>query len=272
MRDREEHKLHDQANTIRQDIIRMIHQAGSGHPGGSLGMADVFTYLYADVLDHDPDEPENAGRDYLFLSNGHICPVLYATLARHGYFDVDELDTLREYGSRLQGHPHNTALPGIENSGGPLGQGISQAAGAAWALQHDDKDNTVYCVTGDGELNEGQVWEEALFANKHELTNLVQIVDRNHIQIDSDTDCVNPLEPLRDKYQSFGHAVFTVDGHDYNDMESTFAKAHGVEKPVVIIAETTPGKGVSYMEGNYEWHGKAPDDAQAQKALKELRS
>jgi len=265
----DEKKLKLMANTIRQDVISMITAAGTGHPGGSLGMADVFTALYFNVLKHDPKNPEWADRDILVLSNGHICPVRYAAMAESGYFPVKELMTLRKFGSRLQGHPHRGSLPGLETTSGPLGCGISQAAGMALALRMDKKPNHVYCIASDGEHDEGNTWEALMFANKMQLSNLTVIIDRNNIQIDGHTEEVMPLEPLHAKYESFGWRVIEVDGHDINNLIDCL-KERG-DKPICIIAHTTPGKGVSFMEDDFEWHGKAPNAEQSKSALKELQ-
>ncbi|MEM4240029.1 MAG: transketolase [Candidatus Woesearchaeota archaeon] len=265
----DEKKLRLIANTLRQDIISMIAEAGSGHPAGSLGMADVFTALYFNVLKHDPKKPDWAERDILVLSNGHICPVRYAAMAESGYFPTKELMTLRKFGSRLQGHPHRGSLPGLETTSGPLGCGISQAAGMALALKMDKKPNHVYCITSDGEHDEGNTWEGIMFANKMQLSNLTVIIDRNNIQIDGFTEDVMPLEPLRQKYEAFGWHVVEVDGHSIKDIIEVLKERN--DGPTCIIAHTTPGKGVSFMENSPEWHGKAPNREQAEKALKELR-
>jgi transketolase len=265
----DEKKLKLMANTIRQDVISMITAAGTGHPGGSLGMADVFTALYFHVLKHDSKYPDWAERDILVLSNGHICPVRYAAMAHAGYFPVKELMTLRKFGSRLQGHPHRGSLPGLETTSGPLGCGISQAAGMALALRMDKKPNHVYCIASDGEHDEGNTWEALMFANKMQLSNLTVIVDRNNIQIDGHTEEVMPLEPLHAKYESFGWRVIEVDGHDIHNLIDCL-KERG-DKPICIIAHTTPGKGVSFMEDDFEWHGKAPNAEQSKAALKELQ-
>ncbi len=265
----DEKKLRLIANTLRQDIISMIAEAGSGHPAGSLGMADVFTALYFNALKHDPKNPDWAERDILVLSNGHICPVRYAAMAESGYFPAKELMTLRKFGSRLQGHPHRGSLPGLETTSGPLGCGISQAAGMALALRMDGKKNHVYCITSDGEHDEGNTWEAVMFANKMQLGNLTVIIDRNNIQIDGFTEEVMPLEPLREKYEAFGWRVVEVDGHETKSVIEALNERN--DKPTCIIAHTTPGKGVSFMENAPEWHGKAPNREQAQKALKELQ-
>jgi len=267
----DEKKLKLMANTIRQDVIRMISEAGSGHPAGSLGMADVFTALYFNVLRHDPKNPDWADRDILVLSNGHICPVRYAAMAHAGYFPVKELMTLRKFGSRLQGHPHRGSLPGLETTSGPLGCGISQAAGMALALRMDKKPNHVYCITSDGEHDEGNTWEALMFANKMQLTNLTVIIDRNNIQIDGHTEEVMPLEPLREKYEAFGWYVVEVDGHNIMEIIDALENSKEQDSPTCIIAHTTPGKGVSFMENDPQWHGKAPSREQAEKALRELQ-
>jgi transketolase len=261
------------ANTIRQDVIKMLLEAKSGHAGGPLGMADIFTVLYFHVLHHDPKRPDWTDRDRVVLSNGHICPVLYATLARAGYFPVDELKTLRKLGTRLQGHPNRLDLPGIENSSGPLGQGYSIAVGVALALQLEGKNSQVYCIASDGEHNEGQVWEAAMSAAKYRLHNLAVIIDRNNIQIDGHTEHVMPLESLRAKYEAFNWHVIEIDGHNFDEIIDACHMAKAVfEKPVAIIAHTIPGKGVDFMEWKSEWHGKAPSAEQAESALQQLRA
>jgi transketolase len=266
-------RLQKIANQIREDIIKMLLKAGSGHPAGALGMAEVFTALYFSVLNHDPKKPNWSDRDRLVLSNGHICPVLYATLAHAGYFEKQELMTLRKLGSRLQGHPHRLDLPGLEVSSGPLGQGISQAIGMALAAKMDDKRYEVYCVMGDGEQNEGQVWEAFMFAAKHQLHNLTAIIDRNNIQIDGYTEKVMPLEPLKEKYEAFNWHVLEIDGHNLEEIIDACHTAKAIfEKPVVIIAHTIPGHGVDFMEFKPEWHGQVPDQKQAKDALHDIRT
>lgn len=261
------------ANTIRQDVLRALNTAGSGHPGGSLGMADIFTILYFHAMQHDPKNPSWDGRDRLVLSNGHICPVLYATMAHAGYFSVEELMTLRQLGSRIQGHPHRTALPGLETSSGPLGSGLSQASGMALAAKRDGKTHTVYVLTSDGEHQEGNHWEAVMFAAKYKLNNLIQIMDRNRIQIEGNTEDVMPLDPVKEKYEAFNWHVIEVNGHDYAGIIDAITQAKQVkDKPVLINAETTPGKGVSFMEGSYKWHGKAPSNEELEKALTELQA
>lgn len=272
------------ANQIRQSIIEMLVAAGSGHTAGPLGMADIFALLYFKVLQHDPKNPTWSLRDRLVLSNGHICPVLYATLAHAGYFPIDELLTLRKFGSRLQGHPHRTALPGIETSSGPLGSGLSQAVGMALAERIDNPYSSkyIYCITGDGELNEGQIWEAALQAGKEKLHNLIMIVDRNGIQIDGYTKDVMPLEPLAEKFESFNFDVQEVDGHNIRALNDAIGKAQAVYgQPSVIIAHTIASKGVDVFERDFRWHGnppgkgpedRVPKDKQAAVALEKLRT
>jgi transketolase len=262
------------ANQIRQDIISMLLEAGSGHSAGPLGMADVFTALYfGGILNVDPKNPLWPDRDRLVLSNGHICPVLYATMARAGFFPVEELKTLRKLGTRLQGHPHRTALPGLETSSGPLGSGLSQACGIALAAKLDKKKYQVYCIMSDGEHDAGNTWEAVMFAGKHRLDNLTAILDRNNIQIDGYTEDVMPLEPLADKYKAFNWAVIEIDGHNIEEVIDACNRAKAIyEKPVMIIAHTIPGKGVDFMEFDYEWHGKPPNKEQAEEALRQLRT
>lgn len=264
--------LESMASTVRQDIIHMLVEAKSGHPAGSLGLADIFTALYFNVMRHDPKKPRWDDRDRLVLSNGHVCPVLYASLANAGYFPKEQLMTLRKLGSRLQGHPHSGALPGIENSSGPLGQGISMAVGMALVGKREGRKWRVYTITGDGEHNEGQVWEALLLAYKYKLNNLVVVVDRNSIQIDGTTEDILPLEPLSDKYRAFGWNVIEVDGNDMSAILGAFGSVPVNEKPTVIVADTVPGKGVSFMEGRYGWHGKAPNKEEGERAIKELEA
>jgi transketolase len=264
-------KLYLISNSIRQNVIRMLHKARSGHPAGAIGLADVFTALYFNVMNHDPKEPDWPERDRLVLSNGHVCPVLYAALAETGYFPKDELMTLRQLGSRLQGHPHRGSLPGVENSSGPLGQGLSVANGMALVGKRERKGWKVYCVCSDGEHDEGQVWEAALFASKYKLGNLVVIMDRNNIQIDGFTEDVMPLEPLGEKYRAFGWHVVEVDGHNIQQIIRACEEAKKViDRPVMIIAHTIPGKDVSFMEFIVEWHGKPPGDTEIGRALDSL--
>jgi len=268
--------LETRAQQVRVSVLKMLAEAGSGHTAGSLGMVDVFTLLYTHILKHDPKNPKWPERDRLILSNGHICPALYATMAYAGYFPVDELETLRKLGSRLQGHPHREFLPGIETSSGPLGSGLSQALGMALAERMDvgyKSNKYFYCLMGDGELDEGQVWEAALHAGKEKAHNLIVIIDRNDIQIDGYTQDVMPLEPLKDKWASFHWHVQEVDGHDFVALESALKLAQTIHnKPSVIIAQTIPGKGVHSMERDYTWHGKAPSRDEIEGFLKELTS
>ncbi len=259
------------ANTIRQDVIKMLLEAKSGHSAGSIGLADIFTALYFNVLYHDPEKPQWQDRDKLILSNGHVCPVLYATMANSGYFPKEELMTLRKIGSRLQGHPHRGTLPGIESSSGPLGQGLSQAVGMAVVSKRERKRWRVYCVMSDGEHNEGQTWEAALLAAKYKLGNLTAIIDRNNIQIDGNTEDILPLEPFAEKYKAFGWHVIEVDGHNIKKVIDACEESKAVfEKPTVIIAHTVPGKGIPFMEYLSEWHGKPPTKEQADEAIRDL--
>lgn len=269
------------ANTIRQDIIKMLVEAKSGHSGGPLGLADIFTALYFHVLKVDPKKPDWEERDRLVLSCGHTCPVLYATMARRGFFPVEELKTLRKLGSRLQGHPHRQVLPGLETTSGPLGSGLSQAAGMALVGLMDKHPWRVYCVTSDGEHQEGNTWEAVMFAAAKKLGNLTAIMDRNNMQIDGHTEDVLPLDPVAEKYRAFNWNVIEVNGHDLQEIISACEMAKTIyDKPTMIIANTIPGKGVSYMENRYEWHGAPPDGMdiegaptkgeQAEEALKQL--
>ena len=268
------HELELMANTIRQDIIKALVRAGSGHSAGPLGMADVFTALYFHVLHIDPKRPDLPERDRLVLSNAHICPVLYATLARRGFCSVEAFHaTLRAFGSPFQGHSNTHFGIGIETCGGPLGQGISQAVGMALAARLDRARWRTYCLMGDGELNEGQCWEAFLCAAKEKVHALTVIIDRNNIQIDGFTEHVMPLEPLKDKLEAFGWHVIETDGHNLRRIIDALEEAQAVyEKPTAIIAHTIPGKGVSFMEGNFAWHGKPPNTDEAKRALHELRT
>lgn len=265
-------ELKTKANIIRQDLIKMLLEAGSGHSAGPLGMADILTAFYFHILTHNPKDPEWSERDRLFLSNGHICPVRYAAMAHAGYFPVKELMTLRKLGTRLQGHPERLRLPGVETTSGPLGSGLAQAAGYAYAARLDGKKFRIFCITSDGEHDSGNHWEAVLFAGKYKLANLTAVVDRNNIQIDGFTEDVMPLEPLEDKYKSFGWHVLHIDGHNFQEIIDSVEHAKAVfERPTVIIAHTIPGKGVSFMENKFEWHGKPPNAEEAKKALEELR-
>ena len=265
--------LEEKANRIREDVIETLLEAGSGHSAGPLGMADIFTALYFHVLNHNPKNPNWADRDRLVLSNGHICPVRYVAMAHAGYFPLEELKTLRKINSRLQGHPHRSALPGVETTSGPLGSGLSQAVGMALAAKLDKKKYHVYCVTSDGEHDSGNTWEAIMFCGKSRLSNLTVIIDRNNIQIDGNTENIMPLEPLAEKYKSFNWHVLEVDGHNIEQFVDAVNEARAIyEKPTVIIAHTIPGKGVSFMENDYNWHGKPPNKVEAAKALAELRT
>ncbi len=265
-------ELEAMANRVRQDIITSLAEAKSGHPAGSLGIADILTVLYFNILKHDPKNPQWKGRDYLILSHGHTCPALYAVMANAGYFPRKELLTLRKLGTRLQGHPERTALPGLETSSGPLGCGISQGAGMAYGLKLDKKNNLVFCLTSDGEHDEGNTWEGVMFAAKHQLNNLICILDRNYIQISGRTEEVMPLYSLVRKYKAFNWHVKVIDGHDFAQIVRVLQNARkNKSRPLMIIARTTPGKGVSFMENDYRWHGRAPTGEEARKALSELR-
>jgi len=259
------------ANTVRQDVVQMLFEAKSGHTAGSIGLADIFTALYFNVLYHDPENSDWEGRDRLVVSNGHIAPVLYAAMANAGYFPKEELKTLRKLGSRLQGHPHRGTLPGIENSSGPLGQGLSQAVGMAIIAKAEKRRWRVYAMLSDGELDEGQTWEAVMLASKYRLGNLTAIIDRNNIQIDGYTEEVMPLEPLAEKFRSFGWNVINVDGHNIKKIIDACEESKAVfERPTVIIAHTVPGKAISFMEFLSEWHGKPPAKEQADAAMAEL--
>jgi transketolase len=277
-------ELELKADTIRQDIIKMLEHAGSGHSAGPLGLADIFTALYFDVLKHIPKQPDWSGRDILVLSSGHNAPVRYAAMARAGYFPVEELNTLRKFGTRLQGHPERVRLPGLETTSGPLGCGLSQACGMALAMRMDAVIRRwIYVVMGDGELDEGNVWEAAMLASKYKLGNIIVIVDRNNIQLDGLTENVMPLEDLKAKWESFGWHVIEIDGNNMSQIINACALGRAVvDQPVVIIAHTVPGKGVDFMEYDYRWHGippgvenfegEPPKAKQAEVALHELRT
>jgi len=268
-------KLQIKANDIRESIIEMLTEAGSGHTAGALGMADIFTLFYFHILKHDPKNPLWEERDRLILSNGHICPVLYATMAHAGYFPIEELKTLRKFGTRLQGHPHREYLPFTETSSGPLGEGFSQAIGMALAdrIDNKDKDRFIYCLMSDGELDEGNTWEAIMLAGKNKLNNLIVIVDRNNIQIEGFTEDVMPLEPVTDKWRAFNWKVMQVWGHDFKKLNEKIEIAQeNNDGPTVIIAHTIPGKGVKEFENNYKWHGKVPNKKEAEMALKELKN
>ena len=260
------------ANEVRKGIVTGVHAAKSGHPGGSLGAADIMTYLYFEEMNVDPADPRKADRDRFVLSKGHCAPALYAVLAERGFFGKEELETLRHIGSRLQGHPNMNDTPGVDMSTGSLGQGISAAVGMALAAKHWGDSYRVYTLLGDGECEEGQVWEAAMFAGNHALDNLVAVVDHNGLQIDGTIDEVNSAMPLADKFRAFRwHVIELADGNDMEQIAAAFAEAREVSgAPVAIIAETVKGKGVSFMENQVGWHGKAPNDEQFEQAMAEL--
>lgn len=269
-------ELEEKANEIRVSIIEALVEAGSGHTAGPLDMADIFTVLYFHTLKHKPKDPEWPERDRVVLSNGHICPLLYATMAHSGYFPVSELKTLRKFGSRLQGHPHRDFLPMLETSSGPLGSGLSQAVGMALADKMDHgltSARRIYCLMSDGELEEGQSWEAAMLAGKEGLHNLIAVIDRNNIQIDGYTEEVMPLESLSDKWRAWNWHVIEIDGHNIEEIADAFASAKShFGKPIVIIAHTIAGKGVAEFERDYRWHGKPPSKEEGEMAIRELRT
>ena len=271
MNQQQKTELQKIANKVRVDIIEEVHSAKSGHPGGSLSIADILTYLYFNEMNIDPKNPDMADRDRFVLSKGHTCPALYAVLAERGYFDVELLKTFRKIDSILQGHPDMKYIPGVDMSSGSLGQGISAACGMALSAKLDKKDYRVYAVLGDGEIEEGQVWEAFMFASHYKLTNLCAIIDRNGLQIDGKTSDVMSTEPLEEKMAAFGFNVIVADAHNFDEIEKAFANAKAeTEKPSVIIANSVKGKGVSFMENNVSWHGSAPNDEQYAQAIKEL--
>lgn len=268
-----EKELSLMANTIRQDIIRMLMPAASGHTAGPLGMADIFSALFFSEMKYDPKKPDWAERDRFVLSNGHICPVLYATMARAGYFPIEETLNLRKIGSRFQGHPSRHWMPQIENSSGPLGEGLAIASGMALAGKLDKANWRVYCATSDGEHQEGSTWEAVMLAAKYKLDNLVAICDRNYIQIDGETEDIMPLGDMAEKYRAFGWHAITIDGHDFAAIRSALGEARETKgKPTMIIANTVPGRGVAAFERNYKWHGVAPKQDEGVKALAELEA
>ncbi len=263
--------LNGLARRLRRHIIEMTHAAGSGHPGGSLSAAEILAVLYFQVMRHDPRNPAWEERDFFFLSKGHACPVLYAALGEAGYFDLSEIKKFRRLGSLLQGHPHRLKTPGVEASSGSLGQGLSLAAGVALGLKMDGRPNRVYCLLGDGELQEGQVWEAAMSAGHYRLDNLCAIVDYNGLQIDGQVEQVMGLAPLSEKWRAFRWNAMEVDGHSTIALKNAFGQAANIRgKPTVLLARTIKGKGVSFMENRAEWHGKAPNREEHQKALDEL--
>jgi transketolase len=267
-------ELELKANEIRQDIIKMLEHAKSGHSAGPLGLADIFTALYFDIMNYDPKHPDWDKRDIFLLSNGHCVPVQYVTMAHAGFFPREELMTLRQWGSRLQGHPERTKLPGLENTSGPLGCGLSQACGMSLAMRMDNQNHRwIYVVMGDGEINEGNIWEAAMLAGKYKLNNIIAFIDRNNIQIDGPTEVVMPLEDLKGKWEAFGWHVIEIDGNNIEAVIDAAAMGRAiVEKPVMIIAHTIPGKGVDFMEYDFHWHGAPPNAEQAKEALKDLRT
>jgi transketolase len=259
------------ANSIRQTVVEMLAKAGSGHTAGSLDMADIFSALYFYILQHDPKNPEWEDRDRLIVSNGHIAPVRYASMAHSGYFPLEDVYTLRAFGSPLQGHPERTRMAGLETTSGPLGEGLSQAAGIALGARMDAKDFHTYCVMSDGEHQCGLTWEAIMFVANMKLTNVTAIVDRNNIQISGRTEDVMPLEPLRDKYEAFGWNVLSIDGHDVEVICDAVEQAKAEkDKPTVILANTLAGKGIASIEGKYEWHGKVPSEKEAEAWIQEL--
>lgn len=270
------------ANEARELLLEELIAAGSGHTAGPLGMADIFTAFYFHILNHDPKNPDWEERDRLFLSNGHIVPIRYVSMAQAGYFPVEELKTLRKFGTRLQGHPEREKLPGVESTSGPLGSGLSQAAGYAYAARMDNKKFRVYCALSDGEMDAGNIWEAAMFGGKYKLSNLTGVIDRNNIQINGMTENIMPLEPLRAKWEAFNWHVIDVDGHNIEAFVDAIEEAKAVyEKPTMIIAHTIPGKGIKEIEFDYRWHGippgQGPEDIwkkaeQGKKMLTELRT
>lgn len=275
-------ELEIKANEARELLIEMLTEAGSGHTAGPLGMADIFTAMYFHVLNHKPDQPDWPERDRLILSNGHITPIRYVVMAMSGYFPIEELKTLRKFGTRLQGHPERERLPGVETTSGPLGSGLGQAAGIALASRMDKKKFRTYCIMSDGEQDAGATWESVMFAGKNKLSNLTGIIDRNNIQIDGMTENIMPIENLKAKYEAFNWHVLECDGHNIEQFVDIVEEAKAIyEKPTVIIAHTIPGKGIKEIEFDYRWHGvppgAGPEDVftkteQAQKFLSELRT
>jgi len=265
--------LYKISNKLKQTVIDMLTEAGSGHTAGSLGTAEIFSALYFKILNVDPEKPNKKNRDRFLLSNGHVCPIWYAALSERGFFPKTELWNLRKINSKLQGHPKINTKMGIENSSGSLGQGLSQAIGVSLATKMDGLNYRVYCMTGDGELNEGQIWEAAMFAANKKLNNLTWIIDRNNIQSDGVTGDIMPLENLRDKLESFNWYVIEIDGHNIEEIISACKMANSItQRPTAIIAHTIPGEGVKFIENKYQWHGRVPNKKEAIKAKEELRS
>ncbi len=266
-------KLTSETNTVRQLVLKMITEAGSGHTASCLGLSDLLTLLYSHVMNIKPTEPNWAGRDLFVMSNGHVAPLLYAVLARRGFFPEQELLSLRKFGSRLQGHPERELVPGLETTSGPLGSGLSQATGMAYYLKflQPNLNRRVFCLMGDGELDEGNIWEAAMLAAKYKLDNLICFVDYNNIQLSGSTDDIMPLGDLSDKWSSFGWHVQRVDGHNIVAMDQAIKTAREAKgRPNMIILDTVAGKGVSFMEGDYHWHGKAPSKEELARALKQI--
>ena len=260
------------ANEIRQSIVTAVHSAKCGHPGGSLSAADIFTYLYFEEMNIDPANPKMENRDRFVLSKGHVAPGLYSTLAQRGYFPKEDLKTLRHTGSYLQGHPDMKHIPGVDMSSGSLGQGVSAAVGMAAAGKFDGKDYRVYALTGDGEIEEGQIWEAAMWAGHRKLDNLVVIVDNNNLQIDGPVDQVCSPYPIDKKFEAFNFHVININGNDFDELRAAFEEARNTKgMPTAIIAKTLKGKGVSFMENSVDWHGKAPNDAEYEQAMEELK-
>ncbi len=264
-------ELNEKAAYLRETIIRMIHKAKSGHPGGSLSLADIFTVLYNGEMNIDPKDPEKIDRDRLILSKGHACPVLYSILAIKGYFDYNVIYSLRELGSILQGHPDMKKVPGVDMTTGSLGQGLSVAAGIAFTQKYCGYSARTYAILGDGELNEGQVWEAVMISNKYKLSNLVAVIDYNNLQLDGTCDQIMPIEPIDKKFESFGWYVIRIDGHDFEEILKAFEEARQEkDRPTCIIAKTIKGKGVCYMENQLGWHGKAPNDEEFDIAISDI--
>ena len=271
MNDEMKKDLQKKANEVRRGIVTAVHSAKSGHPGGSLSAADILTYLYFEKMNIDPKDPRGADRDRFVLSKGHIAPALYSVLANRGYFPVEDLKTLRHTGSYLQGHPDMKHIPGVDMSAGSLGQGLSAAVGMALAGKLDKKSYRVYAMCGDGEIEEGQIWEASMFAAARKLDNLTVIIDNNNLQIDGTIEEVCSPYPIADKFEAFGFHVICIDGHDFDAIENAFAEAEKTTgKPTAIVAKTTKGKGVSFMENQCGWHGKAPNDEEYAQAMKDL--
>lgn len=264
-------QLQKTACNVRMGIIESVHAAKSGHPGGSLSIAEILTYLYFKEMNIDPKNPKMEGRDRFVLSKGHAAPALYSALAERGFFPKEDLTTLRQIGSVLQGHPDMKHIPGVDMSTGSLGQGISTACGMALSAKHFGDSYRVYTILGDGELEEGQVWEAAMFAAHKNLSNLTAFVDFNGLQIDGSIDEVNSAKPIDKKFEAFGWHVICINGNDFDEIEAALAEAKTVNKPVAIVASTTKGKGVSYMENQVSWHGAAPNDELYEQAMTELR-